>query len=73
MTQRKHTPSYTAEFRTRGVRFFKENRADYASDNAAYRPHIWCQRTAPQLSHSCRSPTLQHFVGRNSGRMDKAD
>lgn len=37
MTQRKPTPSYTAEFRTRGVRLFKENRADYASDNTAYR------------------------------------
>lgn len=37
MTQKKHTPSYTAEFRGRGVRLFKENRADYASDNAAYR------------------------------------
>ena len=36
MTQRKQTPKYTAEFRARGVRFFKENRADYASDNAAY-------------------------------------
>jgi len=32
MTQRKPTPSYTAEFRTRGVRLFKENRADYASE-----------------------------------------
>ena len=32
MTQRKHTPSYTAEFRTRGVRLFNENRADYASE-----------------------------------------
>jgi len=45
MTQRKHTPSYTAEFRTRGVRLFKENRADYASDNAAYRaiaPKLGC-------------------------------
>ncbi len=37
MTQRKPTPTYTAEFRTRGVRLFKKNRADYASDNAAYR------------------------------------
>jgi len=36
MTQRKRTPKYTAEFRERGVRRFKENRADYASDNAAY-------------------------------------
>ena len=24
MTQRKHTPSYTAEFRARGVRLFNE-------------------------------------------------
>jgi transposase len=58
MTQRKHTPSYTAEFRTRGVRLFNENRADYASDNAAYRAiapklgcspdslRAWCQRAA---------------------------
>jgi|GEM_PF-5641114 len=34
MAQGKHTRSYTFEFRTRGVRLFKENRADYASDNA---------------------------------------
>ena len=37
MTQRKPTPSYTPEFRTRGIRLFKENRANYPSDNAAYR------------------------------------
>ena len=37
MTQRKPTPTYTPEFRTRGVRLFKENRANYSSDNAAYR------------------------------------
>lgn len=36
MTQRKHTPTYTAEFRERGIRLFKENRANYPSDNAAY-------------------------------------
>jgi len=45
MTQKKHTPSYTAEFRARGVRLFNENRADYASDNAAYRaiaPKLGC-------------------------------
>ncbi len=33
MTEKKSTPSYTSEFRARGVRLFKENRADYASDN----------------------------------------
>jgi transposase len=45
MTQKKHTPSYTAEFRARGVRLFKENRANYASDNAAYKafaPKLGC-------------------------------
>jgi len=45
ITQRKHPPSYTAEFRTRGVRLFNENRAVYASDNAAYRaiaPKLGC-------------------------------
>jgi transposase len=58
MTQRKPTPSYTAEFRTRGVRLFNENRADYATDNAAYQAiaaklgcshdslRAWCQRAA---------------------------
>ena len=56
MTQKKHTPSYTAEFRARGVRLFRESRADYASDNPAYRPiapklgcspdslRAWCQQ-----------------------------
>ena len=45
MTQRKPTPTYTAEFRARGVRLFKEQRADYASDNGAYRaiaPKLGC-------------------------------
>ena len=37
MDQKKHTPQYTAEFRERGVRLYREQRPDYASDNAAYR------------------------------------
>ena len=57
MTQRKHTPIYTAEFRERGIRLFKENRANYSSDNAAYRAitskpgcspdslRAWCQKS----------------------------
>ena len=57
MTHRKPTPTYTSEFRARGVRLFKENRADYASDNAAYRAiapklgcspdslRAWCQQS----------------------------
>ena len=36
MTQRKPTPSYSAEFRNRGVRLLTEHRAEYGSDNAAY-------------------------------------
>ena len=56
MTERKPTPTYTPEFRARGVRLFKENRADYPSDNAAYRAiasklgcspdslRAWCQQ-----------------------------
>ena len=34
---KKHTPTYTAEFRERGVRLYREHRSDYTSDNAAYR------------------------------------
>ncbi len=56
MTQKKHTPTYTAEFRARGVGLFKENRANYPSDNAAYKAiasklgcspdslRAWCQQ-----------------------------
>ena len=36
-SKKKHTPTYTAEFRERGVRLYREHRSDYTSDNAAYR------------------------------------
>ena len=45
MTQRKPSPTYTPEFRARGIRLFAENRSNYASDNAAYRaiaPKLGC-------------------------------
>jgi transposase-like protein len=45
MEQKKSPPKYTAEFRDRGVRLFKDHRADYGSDNAAYRaiaPKLGC-------------------------------
>jgi transposase len=57
-SKKKHTPMYTAEFRERGVRLYREHRADYASDNAAYLAiasklgcshdtlRAWCLRTA---------------------------
>jgi transposase len=37
MEKKKHTPQYTAEFRERGVRLYREHRSDYTSDNAAYK------------------------------------
>ena len=57
MTARRFTPVYPAELRERGVRLFRENRADYTSDTAAYRAitpklgcspgslRVWCQQT----------------------------
>ncbi len=56
MTKKKHTPVYPAELRERGVRLVRENRAEYASDTAAYRAiapklgcspdslRLWCQQ-----------------------------
>jgi hypothetical protein len=40
-----HYPAYPAELRELGVRLFRENRADYSSDTAAYRtiaPKLGC-------------------------------
>ena len=36
-SKKKHHPTYTPEFRERGVRLYREHRSDYTSDNAAYR------------------------------------
>ena len=56
MSKRTYTPTYPAELRERGVRLFQEHRAEYRSDNAAYRAiapklgcsadslRVWCQR-----------------------------
>lgn len=55
-TKNRHTSAYPAELRERGVRLFRENRADYASDTAAYKAiapklgcspdslRVWCQQ-----------------------------
>lgn len=56
MTKQRFTPAYPAELRERGVRLFRENRAGYASDTAAYKAiapklgcspdslRVWCQQ-----------------------------
>ena len=56
MTKQRFTPAYPAELRERGVRMFRENRADYSSDTAAYKAiapklgcspdslRVWCQQ-----------------------------
>jgi transposase len=62
MEEKKRTPSYTAEFRARGVRLFNEHRTGYASDNAAYRA------IAPKLG--CSPDSLRawcHQVERDAG------
>lgn len=62
MSEKKKTPSYTAEFRERGVRLYREHRADYASDNAAY------LAIAPKLG--CSPDTLRAWclkVARDAG------
>ena len=45
MSEKKHTPTYTAEFRERGMRLYREQRSEYSSDNAAFKaiaPKLGC-------------------------------
>lgn len=45
MTKNQHSSAYPAEPRERGIRLFRENRADYASYTAAYKaiaPKLGC-------------------------------
>ena len=56
IAKQRFTPAYPAELRERGVRMFRENRADYSSDTAAYKAIapklgcspdsllVWCQQ-----------------------------
>lgn len=37
MKEKKYTQKYTSEFHERGVRLFREHRADYASESAAFK------------------------------------
>jgi len=63
--EKRAIPTYTVEFRTRGVRLFKDHRADYASDNAAYKA------IAPKLG--CSPDTLRAWCiqsARDAGERD---
>ena len=53
MTTGKSRPTYTPEFRERGVRLFNEQRPNYSSDNAAY------LAIAPKLG--CSPDTLRSW------------
>ena len=56
MSEKKHTPTYTAEFREGGVRLYREQRSEYPSDNAAFKAiasklgcspdslRVWCRQ-----------------------------
>ena len=37
MSKKTYTPTYSVEFRARAIQLFKDHRAEYASDNKAYR------------------------------------
>ena len=55
MEPKKFPPRYTFEFRERGVRLYREQRAEYGSDNAAYcaiAPKLGC--SADSLRVWCR-------------------
>jgi len=69
MESKTQTPTYTAEFRERGGRLYREQRADYTSDNAAYRAiasklgcsrdtlRNWCIRAARDGGEGSAPPT----------------
>lgn len=45
MEKKKLPPKYTAEFRARCIRLYKDHRVDYASDNTAFNaitPKLGC-------------------------------
>jgi len=58
MSKKAYTPTYDVEFRARAIQLFKDHRAEYASDNKAYRGiaeklgcsgdslRTWCLRAA---------------------------
>lgn len=65
MEQKKHSPKYSAEFRERGVRLYREHRPEYVSDNAAYK--------AISSKLGCSADTLRAWsvqAARDAGERD---
>ena len=65
MTKKNPVPKYTPEFRDRGVRLYRDQRPDYASDNAAY--------TAIASKLGCSPDTLRAWcvrAARDAGERD---
>ena len=63
MTKKTYPPTYSAEFRVRGVRLYRENRGDYDNDNADYR--------AISSKLGCSSDSLRnwcHQAERDAGK-----
>ena len=78
--EKRSTPTYTAEFRTRGVRLFKDHRSDYASDNAAYKAiapklgccpdtlRTWCIQSARDAGDWYNTERLHSAIGYTTPR-----
>ena len=49
MEEKKPTPKYTAEFRDRGVRLYREHRWGYTSDGAAYKARRSFEQYRPAM------------------------
>ena len=76
MSKRTYTPTYPAELRDRGVRLFREHRAEYRSDNAAYRAiapklgcspdslRAWYQRAERDAGDDRYFEPAQQFLGK---------
>ncbi|WP_108027075.1 hypothetical protein [Rhodovulum kholense] len=67
-------PAYAAELRERGVRLFRENRADYASDSAAYRaiaPKLGCSPDSLRVRSQQAERDAGQRVGPTSAEKDR--
>ncbi len=59
MKKQRFTPAFPAELRERGVRLFRENRGDYASDMAASKTIAPKLDWSPDEAFDNRNPNLK--------------